>query len=95
MNEKLDKSEMEKVINKLKDADTSADMSLEVCGSWLWIDGETYKHKDVLRQAGCKWAVKKRMWYWKPANYSRPWFKSSREYSLDDIRNEHGSLRVG
>ena len=38
-------------------------VSVELCGAWLWIGGETKEHKDILKNAGFKWANKKKMWY--------------------------------
>lgn len=35
-------------------------LTVELCGSWLWISGETMKHKETLKSAGCKWASKKK-----------------------------------
>lgn len=35
-------------------------ISVELCGSWLWISGDTRSFKDYLKAAGCKWSGKKR-----------------------------------
>ena len=32
---------------------------IEICGSWVWITGNTRDHKDALKAAGFKWASKK------------------------------------
>ena len=42
------------------------DIFVELCGSWLWISGDTRPHKQELKAAGCKWAPVKKMWYWRP-----------------------------
>lgn len=34
-------------------------LSIEVCGSWLWISGDTKPNKDVLKAAGLWYAPKK------------------------------------
>ena len=31
-------------------------LTVELCGSWLWISGETRQHKDALKAAGCRWS---------------------------------------
>lgn len=51
------------VINQLIHLDG---LEIELCGAWLWIGGETRRHKDALKAAGCKWASKKKLWYWRP-----------------------------
>lgn len=66
---------------------------VELCGSWLWISGATYAVKDQLKSAGCKWAPKKKMWYWRPEEYARPrWNKSTMD--MESIRMKYGSTII-
>lgn len=65
------------------------DITIELVGSWVWVSGNTYKHKDALKQAGYYWASKKRMWYWRAEEDSRKWNKKS--MAMEDIRNTYGS----
>lgn len=51
------------VLEKLMNLDG---LDIELCGAWLWIGGNTREHKETLKAAGCKWASKKKMWYWRP-----------------------------
>lgn len=30
---------------------------------WWWMSGDTYPHRDLLRQQGCRWSKKRRAWY--------------------------------
>ena len=39
-------------------------IEVELCGSWLWIGGNTKEHKDALKAAGCRWCSKKKLWSW-------------------------------
>lgn len=32
---------------------------IEICGSWIWVSGNTYNVKNELKAAGCKWAAKR------------------------------------
>ncbi|MDE1315479.1 hypothetical protein MEG05_15585 [Vibrio aestuarianus] len=34
-------------------------LNLEVCGNWIWISGETKKHKDSIKELGCYFSRKK------------------------------------
>jgi len=34
-------------------------LTIEICGSWIWVSGDTRPHKDTLKNAGFKWASKK------------------------------------
>lgn len=33
-------------------------------GSWIWLDGNTYNHKDVIKSAGYLWSSKHKKWYY-------------------------------
>ena len=65
---------------------------IEICGSWVWVSGETRAHKDVLKEVGFKWAPKKLMWSFNPSPKKRK-FRSN--WSMDQIRGVHGSVTVG
>lgn len=66
-------------------------LDIEICGAWVWLHGDTRPHKDIIKQAGFRWAPKKKLWYFRPSDYK----SSSRgTFSMDDIRNTHGSEKV-
>lgn len=64
-------------------------LDVELCGSWLWIGGDTRKHKEALKAAGCVWSKNKQKWYWHHkedgAKYSRG------RYNMEQIRDKFGS----
>jgi len=66
-------------------------ITIELCGSWLWITGETKPHKDILKELNFTFSGKKLAWYWKPGTYRK---KSKRELTIEEIRNLYGSNRV-
>ena len=78
-------SKLNDAINAVMPLDS---ISIEVCGIWVWLSGNTKEHKEVFKAAGYKWASKKMQWYFRPDDY-----KSSARgnYSIDDIREKHGS----
>ena len=63
---------------------------IEICGSWVWVTGETRQHKDTLKEAGFKWAAKKKAWYFRPEEFLS---RSKGTKSLDEIREKYGSKR--
>lgn len=64
---------------------------IEVCGNWVWLSGDTKTHKEIIKEAGFKWAPKKVMWYFRPEE----WRSSNRNNtSMDEIRESYGSLKV-
>lgn len=67
-------------------------ITIELCGAWLWISGATREHKDELKAAGCWWACKKKMWYWRPSDAKV--YHNRRNHSMDYIRAKYGSATV-
>ena len=65
-----------------------AGVKLEVCGSWLWVTGDTRPVKDAIKAAGLRFSPNKSAWYWHPAGYRK---KSKNRYSMDEVRNMWGS----
>lgn len=64
-------------------------ITVELCGSWLWISGDTLPIKDQLKAAGCRWSSSKKMWYWHhPEEGTR---RSHGKATMTDIRNKYGS----
>lgn len=68
-----------------------AGVEIEICGSWLWVGGDTYGHRDELRGMGMRWANKKRRWYKAPKDWKR---KTHGELSMEEIRGMYGSTHV-
>jgi curved DNA-binding protein CbpA len=64
-------------------------LSVELCGRWLWIGGDTKPHKDELKALGCKWSSKKKLWSWHYPEDTCRGRKGGR--SMDYIRNVYGS----
>lgn len=61
---------------------------IEIIGDWIWLSGNTYPHRAILKQIGFFFAPKKIMWYYRPSDY-----KSSNKNpkSIEEIRNKYGS----
>lgn len=64
-------------------------LTVELCGSWLWIGGNTREHKDALKAAGCRWSNNKKLWYWRHAEDGARWSRGRR--SMGEIRTKYGS----
>lgn len=64
-------------------------ITVELCGRWLWISGETFANKDALKEAGCKWSNNKKMWSWHFAEDGVAFHKTN--YTMDRIRAKYGS----
>ena len=64
------------------------DIIIELCGNWLWISGNTYKYRKQLKQYGFLYADKKKLWYWRPADYRSA---NQEPKSMEYIRRKYGS----
>ena len=64
-------------------------LEIELCGRWLWIGGETRKHKEALKAAGCRWSSTKKLWSWHFAEDGARWHRG--RYSMEQIRGKYGS----
>jgi len=66
-------------------------ITIEVCGSWVWVSGNTKPHKDNIKAAGGKWAPKKQEWYFRP----KEWKSSNHsKWDMSKIRASFGSSVV-
>jgi hypothetical protein len=66
-------------------------ITIEVVGTWIWVTGNTYAVKDMLKRAGYLFAPKKLAWYFRTGENKVT--KSSKK-SLDEIRSKYGSAIV-
>lgn len=66
-----------------------AGLNIEICGLWVWVDGDTRTHKEQLKAAGYRWASKKVKWYYAgiPAG-------GRGKMDMDEIRERYGSETV-
>ena len=65
-------------------------LMIELCGSWLWITGNTREHKDGLKTLGFKWSKNKSAWYFHFEPYRK---RSKKSVDLDTIRSMYGSQK--
>ena len=70
-------------------------LEIELCGRWLWIDGNTIQHKDALKKLGCKWSAKKQKWSWHFPEDSAVKYKNRKEWDMEKIRSYFGSEHLG
>ena len=61
---------------------------IEICGAWVWVSGETFPHKQILKDNSFKFAGKKKAWHFRPENWKS---RSRGKSSMDDIRVKYGS----
>ena len=90
-NMKYDFSEDEKLREVLQSIITLQNINIEIVGCWIWVDGNTYEHKDTLKALGFKLAREKKKWYFHTEAFRK---RSKKKLSMDDIRNYYGSTEI-
>lgn len=81
----------DEMIREIINAIINLNIEIEICGSWIWVSGNTYSCKQELKNSGFHWASKKKMWYWhNPEEQTR----SNGKTSMNDIRMKYGSQVV-
>ena len=63
-------------------------ITIEICGYWIWVNGNTKEYKEIFKSNGFKWSGNKFAWYWKPQGYVK---RGKKVFSMDEIRNTFGS----
>ena len=71
------------------DAAIKCGLDVEVCGSWVWLSGDTRPYKETLKAVGFRWSKDKCRWYLAPTGYRR-----ASGWSMEHIRMVHGSKWV-
>jgi curved DNA-binding protein CbpA len=64
---------------------------IELIGSWIWVSGNTYKHRETLEKAGLFFAPKKVMWYYRPSEEK---CLNTKPKDIDEIRKKYGSEKI-
>jgi curved DNA-binding protein CbpA len=65
------------------------DIVVEICGSWLWITGNTFPVHERIKALGAKFSRNKKAWYWSPTMSQG---KMRGIYSMKKIREKFGSI---
>ena len=60
----------------------------ELIGTWLWVTGDTYTHREVLKELKFKFSRKKSAWYYHEGTFFK---RQKKDMDLDQIRSKYGS----
>lgn len=70
-------------------------IEIEICGSWIWVSGNTKTHKETLKELKFTWAKKKEdfsLWFWRSEENKS--FNRGKKSTMDEIRMKHGSEKI-
>ena len=68
-------------------------LEIEITGCFIWVTGNTYPQKDIIKSLGFRYSKNKKAWYIAPAEYFAQKRSYKKSYSMNEIRNKYGSTR--
>ena len=68
-------------------------LEIEITGCFIWVTGNTYPQKDIIKSLGFRYSKNKKAWYIAPAEYFAQKRSYKKSYSMNDIRNKYGSQK--
>lgn len=86
------KNNIKEFINIINKLIIYENIDIEICGTWIWVSGSTREIKEKLKELNFFWASKKKLWYWRDADYKSK--NRNGEYTIETIRNIYGSTKV-
>lgn len=84
--------QIDKDLQNIIDKIVFFDINIEVCGSWIWVDGNTFIVKEQLKEIGFKWSNKRKKWHYSKEEDTPNYFKS--KLSFEEIERKYGSSKV-
>jgi hypothetical protein len=84
----LDK-EIRKALEKVIHIDG---INIEVVGTWIWIDGNTFPHREELKSLGYEWSKKRKKWHFTP--YEKGNYYKGKQPDFEKLRSLYGSSKI-
>lgn len=76
------------IINKVIHLDG---VEIEIVGTWVWLSGNTYPHRETIKAAGFFFSSKHKKWYF---NGSTKKSRKHSKLSYEEVKNIHGCKTV-
>ena len=76
------------IINKVIHLDG---VEIEIVGTWVWLSGNTYPHRETIKAAGFFFSSKHKKWYY---NGSTKKSRKHSKLSYEEVKNIHGCKTV-
>jgi len=62
-------------------------VTVELTGTWVWLSGNTFSFKDIIKENGFKWSKSKKKWYKAPEGTVQ---KKKRGTNFKTIQKKYG-----
>lgn len=66
-------------------------ISIEICGGWIWVTGDTFPHRAIFKSNGFFFAHKKLAWYFRSPEYK---VNNRKKMTLEEIRTKYGTKQI-
>lgn len=76
------------IINKVIHLDG---IEIDIVGTWVWLSGNTYPHRETIKAAGFFFSSKHKKWYY---NGSTKKSRKHSKLSYEEVKNIHGCKTV-
>ena len=85
--EKFDWNEVPEMFIKIMEELIKIDgLEIEIVGSWIWLSGDTFNHKDKIKELGFSWSKSRKKWYKSPSKKH----KRGSGKNWEEITNTYG-----
>lgn len=65
-------------------------LEIEICGTWLWLSGNTYIYRDIIKELNFRWNKGKKKWcFYNDISINNKDVKRSK--TMEQIRAKYGS----
>ena len=86
-------AEKQELLEKIVALKQLPGLEINLCGSWIWIGGDTKPQKDQLKALGCWWAAKKQLWYWHLPVETKH-YRRSKTKTMAEIEEKYGKQAI-
>ncbi len=86
----LDK-EIRDLVNRIINLDG---LNIEIVGTWIWVDGNTFPHREALKECGFQWSRSRKKWHAAPYEDGTPKYYKGKRKDFDRLRGIYGSMKV-
>ena len=66
-------------------------LNIEVVGSWIWVDGNSFPWKEELKGFGFQWSRARKKWHWTADNTA--WHKGQK-IDFEELRDRYGATVI-
>jgi len=79
---------MKEILSKIINFDN---VKIEIIGSWIWLDGNTYAIKEQLKELDFQWSAGKKKWYFTEEQFNK---KKYKQKSYEVLKNIYGYMAI-